>query len=255
MRVFRPNGDMAVTMHAQLDKALRKCAFENSKSITLQIPDMPDAKKQAVVTFGKLAWQKIRLLVEEYDVEIAWHATVCRTGEAEYFVDDILIYPQSVSPCCVRTDVDKKEVWRESLDEETFNAIHLQGHSHVRMGVTPSSQGYTSDIHCQKQIASQIKGDDFYIFMITNKLGDMWLKIFDAQLNIVFENPDIVYSIEDEYGFDRDHFLEETHEVVEEQKQKPKPVQSYLTESTALDDEYPDDGYDDVYDYYKRRQK
>ena len=116
----------------------------------------------AVVWLAPEAYKKIVALVTEFTDEVGWHGSVSRTGDNEFVIEDIFVYPQEVTGSTVNTDQFKYTEWLYGLDDETFNKIRMQGHSHVNMGVSPSG---VDDKHRQ-QILNQLEPDMFYIFMI-----------------------------------------------------------------------------------------
>lgn len=147
--------------------------------------------KRAKLYFTEIAWLKMQLLIKEFDKEVAWHGVAKRGDDKskdEYYITDILVYPQEVSGASVEMDVDKYDEWlRENFDDERFFNIAMQGHSHVRMGTTPSSV----DLGHQEAILNQLTDDMFYIFVIWNKLDSRNIKIYDLAKNVLFETADI----------------------------------------------------------------
>lgn len=142
---------------------------------------------KAVVRITHQAYRKIIALVTEFSDEVAWHGTVTRSSENEFIIDDILVYPQVVTGCTVNTDQVEYSKWLYSVDDEVFNKIRMQGHSHVNMGVSPSG---IDDNHRQ-QILEQLEPDMFYIFMIWNKSLAIHTLIYDMQRNVLYENKDV----------------------------------------------------------------
>lgn len=156
-----------------------------------------------------MAWEKMQLLVKEFDKEVAWHGIAERCEEKDtYLISDILVYPQEVTGSTVTTDQSKYENWLMSHDDEVFNNIRMQGHSHVNMAVSPSSV----DLSLYERILDQLSSDMFYIFMIWNKRGEKTVKIYDLRENILFETADVTVTIK---GMeDMTEFLEEAKELV-----------------------------------------
>ena len=99
------------------------------------------------------------------------------------------------------------------LDDESFNNLKAQGHSHVHMGVTPS----TTDEENQKEILTSLNDEDFYIFMIWNKKREKNIKIYDMKKNVLFEPSDVTVVVDDE-GIGLDKFLADAKEMVKEKK-------------------------------------
>lgn len=171
--------------------------------------------RKAKVFFTEMAWMKMQALVREFEKEVAWHGVAFRGEDKEkdeYIITDILVYPQEVSGASVEMDVAKYEEWiRDNFEDERFFNIGMQGHSHVKMGVTPSSV----DLNHQEAILEQLTDDMFYIFMIWNKMGDKNIKIYDLEKNVLFETADIeVEVLEGEYGIDA--FVKDAKGMVKE---------------------------------------
>lgn len=149
-------------------------------------------KRSAKLVFTPMAYWKYRALVNYYSTEVGWHGLVTREDDNTFKVYDILIYPQVVTGATVNTDDEEYAKWMMALTDEQANDLHFHGHSHVRMGVTPS----TVDLDHQKRILSSLDKDSFYIFMITNKSDDDNYWIYDLKNNIKYEKADIVMSVE-----------------------------------------------------------
>lgn len=165
--------------------------------------------RKATVIFTKMAWEKMQLLVKEFDKEVAWHGIAERCEEKDtYLISDILVYPQEVTGSTVTTDQSKYEEWLMSYDDDVFNKIRMQGHSHVNMAVSPSSV----DLSLYERLLDQLSSDMFYIFMIWNKRGEKTVKIYDIRENILFETADVTVTIK---GMeDMTEFLEDAKELV-----------------------------------------
>lgn len=151
--------------------------------------------KKATIYFSAEAWAKMTMLIKEFDKEVAWHGVAHRTEDEthdEYVIDDIVVYPQEVTGATVEMDTEKYALWlQENIEDERFNHIHMQGHSHVNMGTTPSSV----DLNHQEEILGMLGDDDFYIFMIWNKSFSSTNKIYDLKKNVMFEDKDITVKI------------------------------------------------------------
>lgn len=152
--------------------------------------------RKAVVRFSEIAWLKMSALIREFDKEVAWHGVAVRGADEtkdEYYIIDILVYPQEVTGGTVNTDQAKYELWLMEHDDEVFNNIRMQGHSHVNMHTSPS----TVDLSHQERILEQLEDDMFYIFMIWNKRGEKNIKVYDLAKNILFDGTDVAVEIED----------------------------------------------------------
>lgn len=151
-------------------------------------------ERTAELRFTETAWLKMQALIREYDKEIGWHG-IARRGESadkdEYIISDIIVYPQEVSGATVNTDQEEYQTWLYQLDDDIFNNLRMQGHSHVNMGVTPSAV----DTTLYESLLSQLDDSMFYIFLIWNKRGDKTIKIYDLAKNILFETSDVKVSV------------------------------------------------------------
>jgi len=163
---------------------------------------------EAVVWLTPEAYKKILALVTAFSDEVAWHGTVTREGDNEFIIDDIYVYPQEVTGSTVNTDQFEYTDWLYSLDDETFNKVRMQGHSHVNMGVSPSG---TDEKHRQ-QILEQLDPNMFYIFMIWNKSLSVHTLIYDMARNILYENKDVAVQLLG--GDSMDEFLTDAREKV-----------------------------------------
>ena len=154
-------------------------------------------ERTAEPRFTEIAWLKMQALIREYDKEVAWHG-IAKRGENpdkdEYIISDILVYPQEVSGATVNTDQAEYQNWLFQLENDVFNNLRMQGHSHVNMGVAPSAV----DTTLYEGLLSQLDDTMFYIFLIWNKRGDKMVKIYDLEKNILFETSDVKISIIDD---------------------------------------------------------
>ena len=145
---------------------------------------------KATIWYTPDAYVKQIALIQEMDKEVAWHGVATRVEGAEgfnYLISDIMVYPQEVTGATVNTDQAEYEQWMAGLDNDVFNNLRFQGHSHVRMATTPSSV----DLEHQYKIVQQLEDDMFYIFMIWNKEFKYTAKIYDMKYNVLFEPADI----------------------------------------------------------------
>lgn len=153
--------------------------------------------RKAVVYFTELAWTKMQTLIREFDKEVAWHGVASRgedESKDEYYITDILVYPQEVTGVTVNTNQEKYEMWLMAQEDDIFNNIRMQGHSHVNMGTSPSSV----DITHQEKILTQLEDDMFYIFMIWNKRGEKTIKIYDLAKNVLFDGNDVSVEVKND---------------------------------------------------------
>lgn len=157
-----------------------KITFDTNPSIKID--------EKVKITFSQIADEKMQALIQECSKEIAWKGIVERQGDKEFFIEDIIMFPQKVTSSTVETDDDTFSNWiTERVMNNEIDKIRFHGHSHVNMGVSPS----TVDTSYQETILSDIK--DFYIFGIFNKKEDWWFNVYDVENNILYEKDDIEY--------------------------------------------------------------
>lgn len=220
--------DFLRSAQAQLIKetaALKKRKFQtdDEREITLKfkMDEMKDDRKVEVF-FTPLAWAKMYSLVTTYSSEVEWHGIVERTGDERFLIKDILIFPHEVTGATVTSNQQEYEVWLNDLDDDTFNALRFHGHSHVNMGVFPSSvdMGYRKNV--LNNFGTPVEGTDyFYIFLITNKRGELSGQVYDLKNNVLYTNDsshdeitiDVCYDDGDTY---LSEFLSEARSVVKE---------------------------------------
>jgi len=176
---------------------------------------------RAAVLLSPQAYRKTVALVSEFSDEVAWHGSVTRSSDNEFTIEDIFVYPQEVTSGTVNTDQVEYANWLHSQDDELFNKLRMQGHSHVNMSVSPSGV----DEQHRKQILAQLESDMFYIFMIWNKSLDFHTTIYDVSQNVLYEDKDIDVKLIHDEGMDE--FLADVRTKVRKQvvrkPQKSKP--------------------------------
>lgn len=152
-----------------------------------------DCPHDIFLTFTALAWLKMQTLVDTCNTECAWHGVVDISANRRHFtVKDIFTYPQVVTSATVNIDEATYETWHQSLDDKTYNSLRLQGHSHVKMGVTPSG----TDLAMYDNFLQTLSNDSFYIFLIMNQNGSMWINIYDLAANAIYDKSDITVNVE-----------------------------------------------------------
>lgn len=171
-------------------------------------------EEKAKILFTPIAYAKMVSLLMAFDSEVAWHGVGTRTDEKTFVISDIVVYPQTVTGTTVEMDTEKYAMWlMENGEDDRFNHIMMQGHSHVKMSTSPSSVDKTH----QEEILAQLTDDMYYIFMIWNKRLEHTTKIYDLQNNTMYDDNEIEYDIMDEQC-DLDEFIDEANEQVVEHK-------------------------------------
>lgn len=178
------------------DKLNTETLDSASFKYTAKFDDGLQNEPKAKLFITASAYLKMMVYVRDTDTEIAWHGTAVRTTAnttqltAEFLIKDVFLYPQIVRAATVDTDQEKYNQWVTELDDETFNEMRFQGHSHVNMGTSPSGV----DTAYYDSILNTLKveqPDSFYIFTIMNKRGETYLIIYDLAKNIVYGKEDI----------------------------------------------------------------
>jgi hypothetical protein len=202
--------------------------------------------KSATVWLTQESYRKIVALVTNFSSEVGWHGTVSRAADNEFIIENIFVYPQEVTGSTVNTDQKLYTEWLYSLDDDAFNKIRMQGHSHCSMGVSPSG---VDDTHRQ-HILNQLEPDMFYIFQIWNKSLAVHTLVYDMAQNILYEDDDVEIKLQNDEGMDE--FLEDALEKVKKPvaKKNKSASKKQNAEQIELDDDYFD--YED-YDFRMTR--
>lgn len=167
---------------------------DNTVKFSVKLTDILNANTpKAQLHISAHAYAKMMMYVRDTTTEIAWHGTVIRSDN-NYLITNVFLYPQKLSAATVTTDQEQYNKWLEGLDDDTYNALRFQGHSHVNFGATPSG----TDLNFYDTILQVLPKNDYYIFMILNKRGDMTFLIYDLAQNLIYENNDIELHIGDE---------------------------------------------------------
>lgn len=193
-KLIKLNADDIGGILADFNKSLSSMRLSDGKINFTKV--LPVVERKANVYFTSIAWAKMQKLVSHFNKEVAWHGVAFRGDDEnkdDYYVTDILVYPQTVTASTVEMDENKYAQWvtEGDLKDERFYNLRMQGHSHVNMGVSPSG----TDLDHQREILSQLSPNSFYIFLIINKKGEKNLKIYDMQKNILFENGDCTLTV------------------------------------------------------------
>ena len=106
-----------------------------------------------------------------------------------FTITDILPYPQKVAHAEVESDDKLYGPWLTELPDEAVNHLRFQMHSHVNMSVRPSG----TDHKFYDELLQVVP--DFYIFMIVNKSGDMFINLYDIVNNLLYDEDDVVVGV------------------------------------------------------------
>lgn len=139
---------------------------------------------EPVVYITSDAYVKMRHLVDKTSTEIGWFGTVTKAPNLEetYVIDDILVYPQTVTGATCEQDEDRMFEFEMSLTTDQVNRKRFQGHSHVNMGVTPSGV----DENFYTDLLTQV--NDYFIILVTNKRNDYHVRFYDKSNNLMYKD-------------------------------------------------------------------
>lgn len=161
-----------------------------SYDIAALCPILADAVKP-IIYYAPSAWIKMHFFTQKYTHEVALHGLVKKLRTpGQYYIYDVMAYPQTVTSATVKA-TDEYDMWLQSHEDEVFNNIRMQYHSHVNMATNASGV----DLSYYESLISDIQ--DFYIFIIGNKSGDLNHMVYDKVQNILFERADIMHGILD----------------------------------------------------------
>lgn len=262
-KVIKMNDDIKEILRKKFEEALEESDMLTDGKFSYNVTLQASTEKASVI-FTESAWLKMQALIREFDKEVAWHGVATRAdadGENRYLISDILVYPQNVTGATVNTDQEEYQTWLMSHDDDVFNNIRMQGHSHVNMGVTPSSVDET----LYEKFINQLEDDMFYIFMIWNKKGDKTIKIYDMAKNTMFDTSDCeVRILDNQIGIEG--FIKNAKESVKDRvftstktTSKTTTTKSYSAKDyhqSSLDDWYEDYEYPtwEGYGYYNNKK-
>lgn len=243
----------------------RKFQSDDKETITVSVsPAEVKSAPFASVLFTPNAWVKMQILVQKFSGEVGWHGTISRIKGEVFLVDDIVVFPQIVTSTTVTPEYKAYDEWYSGLGEDTQNLLHFHGHSHVNMAVNPSSV----DMEYRKNILNNFgrpgkDTDYFYVFLITNKRGEISGEIYDIQNNLLYANTatekEFEVDVINNDGERLNDFLEEANSLVKSytppestQEEKKRggvgtPFDKKLEQNRVYGYETYCDGYDDEY--------
>lgn len=122
-------------------------------------------------------------------------------------------------------------MWLYSQEDDVFNNIRMQGHSHVNMATNPS----LVDVTHQEKILEQLEDDMFYIFMIWNKSFQYNVKIYDLKKNCIFDNSCTSIKML-EGGVDLNDFISSANELVKNKSYSAAPATTVNNKNEKVSD-------------------
>lgn len=199
-------------------KLLETASGESDLKINITSETLLQAQgiEKPIVFILATAYVKIMSLINSSNKELAWYGVATRAGK-NYFIEDILVYPQTVTSATVDADEEKCAKWFMELPDEVINNLKFQGHSHVNMTASPSGR----DTNNWQQFANLLKPDEFMLLCIGNKRGEFYWNIYDRAINVCFENKDITMVVVDAKGNSLSTWAEDSiKKYIEEEKPK-----------------------------------
>lgn len=185
-------------------------------TITFDVGSEKTDEKQ-IIAYTPDAWVKLQHLMKSYSSEVAWHCLVDKVEEGLYLIEDLIVYPQTVTGVTVDTDDEAYTQFLVDLPIEKAQKVRMQCHSHVNMGVTPSGTDMTN----QKEIVEGSSRKGFYIFQIWNKSGASYSTIYDFDAGVMYENNEVEVVVSLTDGSWADEWADETHKIVKDNRKKP----------------------------------
>ena len=136
------------------------------------------------------AYLKMQEYIAQSNKEIGWLGTCSRQDE-DYIINNVYLFDQEVhETTCEITEEGLNKFALELMEKpngmDIWNNICLWGHSHVNMGVLPSSQD-------NNQLDFFLKNmkEGFFLRYIGNKKGEIGLQIVDIDKNIILDEKEI----------------------------------------------------------------
>jgi len=197
MKLIQINSDIKTNIKDKFLEMLNNYNSDGDITFKLTATSLIDEKKYKapIINMTALAYIKMQTMVKNFNKELAWHGTVSKQDNV-YTIDDVMLYPQTVTATTAECDETEYGKWLMQLDDESINRLRFQGHSHVSMGVSPSG----TDLQNWKDFMHMLKKDQYYIFCIYNKKDESTWCIYDMSQNLIFENKDITFNVVDDNG-------------------------------------------------------
>lgn len=180
MKYIRMNKNLKELFKKQLDD------YEGPlESFRFKMPKLKK-KEQILIKFAPGVWTTAQYIVQccSDEVAILFTSTFDRKGRVVY-LRSVHIPPQIVTGTFVETDDKYYGKWLNDLPLETINSLRCEGHSHVNMQASPSGQDESN----WPKIITNVK--DYYLFLIFNKRGDLYSRLYDIQENIIYESHEL----------------------------------------------------------------
>lgn len=126
------------------------------------------------------AYRKMRNYVGIHDEELGWFGIVEKIDDDVYVITDTVLPEQEVTS--TYNEIDEKTMIKmaSKLTSEQISKIKCYGHSHVNMGVSPSSTD-------KEQVEELTNGSSWFITVINNKDDDWHVAFNDYSKGIQYQ--------------------------------------------------------------------
>jgi len=117
------------------------------------------------------AYKRMCLYVELAPKEVGWLGTISKRANGDFFIEEVFLVEQEVTSVETELSVEGSEKLVLELLEggdpglDKANKLHFWGHSHVRMGTSPSGTDESTMMRFSRE------GHEYYVRGIFNKMG------------------------------------------------------------------------------------
>lgn len=232
--------DIAVSVMQQL-QAMLEGNFEGTETLNIKIPKMKkiETTNKPKIIISTTAGLKMSELVRNCTKEVGWHGFVERIDDLTFKITDIVVYPQTVTGATVTTDETEYALWLLDISTEDLKTMRFQGHSHVNMTCSPSA----TDLDLYNKYLSALNNDDFYIFFICNKRGDINAFLYDLKTNTKYTKTDLEIIKETD--------MSEWYKSIKHNIKEPKTIVRNIPQSNVVRDYI---SYGDLYQEQMRER-
>lgn len=196
-----------------------------------------ESKGRPLIGVSADIYCKMMTLVQQSPTEISWHALVKRNKDKNvYLIYDLLLFPQINGATSTTTDEDKFAEWQMDLIKDPkfpYEDLRCHMHSHVNMAVFSSGV----DDQYQKDILTNLKDGDYYLFLVLNKRSEICILLYDYETYTLYETEDVDFVIMDAKGESITHWAnKQVREYCETMKPQPVAFNKYIPGKNVLDD-------------------
>ncbi|MCL2111936.1 MAG: hypothetical protein FWH32_06800 [Clostridiales bacterium] len=154
-----------------------------------------EVTKRPQVKIDAQAFVKMLMYTAKCSTEVAWYGFVSRDKDT-YTIEDVFLFPQSVTEATVSVEEEKLALWHDEnigKDPDKVDKFRFHGHSHPNSNVKLSKVDV--DYRLQTTSEYQPETQEYHLFMIINKSGEISLQLFDFFDMIAYSTDDIDISV------------------------------------------------------------